>query len=140
MRRALASTASTCARVDGVLACRRPLALLFSPSPLDGVQRAVYGERAAELRTKAAHGSKETMLRAQNCSQVVATALRRTKSRGEEFDSLSACTFSWCPQSARYTVSGGEFATLDAMGASPCDSVSDLAARKTLGIPAKPRV
>ena len=53
------------ARVGGVLACRPPLALLFSPSPLDGVQRAVYGERAAELRTRAAHGSKETILRAQ---------------------------------------------------------------------------
>ena len=77
--------ASTCARVDGVLACRRPLALLFSPSPLDGVQRAVYGERAAELRTKAAHGSKETILEAHGCSQVVATTLRRTKSRVDEF-------------------------------------------------------
>ena len=85
VRRALASTASAWARVDVVLACRPPLALLFSPSPLDGVQRALYGERAAELRTKAAHGSKETILRAQNCSQVVATALRRTKSRGDEF-------------------------------------------------------
>ena len=50
------------AHVDVVLACRPPLALLFSPSPLDGVQRALYGERAAKLRTKAAHGSKETIL------------------------------------------------------------------------------
>ena len=64
VRRALASMASAWARVGGVLACRPPLALLFSPSPLDGVQRALYGERAAELRTKAAPGSKETISRA----------------------------------------------------------------------------
>ena len=65
VRRALACTASAWAQVDVVLACRPPLALVFSPSLLDGVQRAVYGERAAELRTKAAHGSREAILGAQ---------------------------------------------------------------------------
>ena len=121
------------------IGCRRPLALLFSPSPLDGVQRAVYGERAAELRTKAAHGSKETILRAQNCSQVVAIYGTETHKKSRlEFGSLSPARFHGVLSRPARLESSTE-GPPGAMEASPCVFVSDLAARKTLGIPKQPR-